>query len=347
MTLMTATLADAIAALDNDHRLITETFRRSTGLDWHGPTPAVLGGKAHLSVIIPAHNNAYSLPTVLDALAQQNTATHVEVIVIDDASTDDTSTIISTHPVVDIALRLGEKVGAAAARNVGVHLAEGTTVVFVDADMVLPAHVLADIAARAHTDAVLVGFRHNIAYQLGQDERPSVPSGEPQLHADHRVRWCPPAKVPMFYSGQVYDTPFVGQPLDDTHDFIDLGYGRRYFDWDLPRMVVTALVAAPRAAVVDVGGFDPGFDLTGWGSEDTHLGAALIAHGCKVIPLRQARGFHLDPPNAEAVWKAKYAGAAPRIALLRRLLAGPPPIGRGADLAQRAESTIRKATPLT
>lgn len=344
---MTASLTDAITALDNDYHRITETFRRSTGRDWHEPTPAFLGRSARLSVIIPAHNNAHSLATVLDALAKQNTAAHVEVIVIDDASTDDTPTIISNHPVVDVALRLAEQVGGAAARNVGVHLAEGTTVVFTDADMVLSEHVLADIAARAYSNAVLVGFRHNISYQPGADGRPIIPAGEPDLHADHRVRWCPPAGVPMFYSGQVYDTPFIGRPLDDTHDFINLGNGRTYFDWDLPRMFVTALVAAPRAAIVDVGGFHPSFDVTGWGSEDTHLGAALIAHGCKVIPMRQARGFHIDPPDAEAAWQTKYAGAAPRIALLRRLLAGPPPAGRGADLAERAESLIRKATPLT
>ncbi len=90
---MTASLADAITALDNDHRRITETFRRGTGRDWHALTPAFLGRNARLSVIIPAHNNAHSLPTVLDALAKQNTAAHVEVIVIDDASTDDTPTI--------------------------------------------------------------------------------------------------------------------------------------------------------------------------------------------------------------------------------------------------------------
>lgn len=344
---MTSSLHDAITARDNDHRRITEAFRHSTGRSWHEPTPAFLGRSARLSVVIPTHNNAHSLPTVLDALAKQNTAAHVEVIVIDDASTDDTPTIIRAHPAVDIALRLGAQVGGAAARNVGVHLAEGDTIVFTDADMVLTEHVLADIAARAYTGAVLVGFRHNIAYQPGEDLRPTLPVGEPDLHADHRVRWRPPAQVPMFYSGQVYDTPFVGRPLDDTNDLIDLGHGRTYFDWDLPRMVVTALVAAPRAAVVDVGGFHPGFGVTGWGSEDTHLGAALIAYGCKVIPLRQARGFHIDPPDAEAAWQAKYAGAAPRIALLRQLLAGPPPAGRGADLAERAESLIREATPLT
>ncbi|HEX8629680.1 MAG TPA: glycosyltransferase [Catenuloplanes sp.] len=344
---MTPSLAQTIAAHDNDHTGITAQFRRGTGRDWHEPTPAFLGRSACLSVIIPAHNNEYSLPTVLDALAKQNTAAQVEVIVIDDASTDDTPAIIKAHPVVDAALRLPEQVGAATARNIGVYLAEGDTLVFCDADMVLPEHVLADFAARAYTGAVLVGFRHDVAHHPGSDGRPIIPSGEPDLHADHRVRWTPPAQVPMFYSGQVYDTPFVGQPLDDTQDFVDLGHGRSYFDWDLPRMVVTALVAAPRAAVLDVGGFHPGFQVAGWGSEDTHLGAALIAHGCKVIPLRQARGWHLDPPDADTAWKAKLAGAAPRVALLRHLLTEPPPTGQDAAFRDRIEPLVRKATPLT
>ncbi|MGH3832435.1 MAG: glycosyltransferase family 2 protein, partial [Pseudonocardiaceae bacterium] len=162
----------------------------------------------------------------------------------------------------------------------------------------------------------------------------------------HRVRWSAPAGVPMFYSGQVYPQPFTGRPLDHTREFLDLGHGAMYHDWDLPRMVVTALVAAPRAAVLDVGGLDAGFDAHGWGTEDTHLGAALIAAGCKVAPLRQACGFHIGPPDAAAQWRAKFATAAPRIDHYWRLLTEPAPTGRAGDLARRVERLLRQAENL-
>lgn len=344
---MANTLAQAIAAHDNDHTTITRDFQERTGLDWHAPTPARLAAGVRLSVVVPTHNNAHSLPAVLDALAAQSTAADVEVIVVDDASTDTTPQIIRQHPAVDLAVRLPDHVGGPAARNVGAYLAGGDTLVHMDADMVLPSHVLADIAARARPDVVLVGFRHNVAYQLGDGNRPVMPAGEPDLEADHRVRWNAPAGVPMFYSGQVYDNAFVGHPLDDTRDFIELGNGRTYHDWDLPRMVVTALVAVPHAAFTAVGGFHPGFSADGWGCDDTYLGAALIGHGCKVIPLRQARGWHLDPPEADAAWQAKFATLPPRVTLLRHLLTQPAPTAGEEDLTRRAMALIREAATLT
>jgi GT2 family glycosyltransferase len=340
------TLAQAIAAHDNDHATITGSFQARTGLDWHAPTPADLAAGIRLSVVIPTHNNAHSLRPVLDALAEQTTAASIEVIVIDDASTDTTPEITKAHPVVDHAVQLAVHAGGPAARNVGAHLATTDTLVHVDADMVLPNHVLADISARTRPDVVLVGFRHNVSHQLGDGNRPFIPAGEPDLEADHRVRWYAPAGVPMFYSGQVYDTAFVGRPLDDTRDFIELGNGRTYYDWDLPRMVVTALVAVPRVAFCDVGGLHPAFDEKGWGCDDTHLGAALIAQGCKVIPLRQARGWHLDPPDADAAWKAKFASLPPRVLRLRQLLTEPAPTARSVDLARRAEALLAEAVTL-
>jgi glycosyltransferase involved in cell wall biosynthesis len=343
---MHATLLDAVAAHDNDHSEVTSRFEREYRLGWHEPTPPGFGRGVRLSVLIPANNNAHSLATTLDALTTQDTAADVEVIVVDDASTDDTPEIIANHPAVDTALRLSEQSGAGAARNVAACLATGDTLVFLDADMVLPAHVLADIAARTRDDAVLVGFRHNVRYQPAEFQRSVVPEGEPDLQEDHRVRWNPPAGVPMFYSGQVYDTPFTAHPLDDTRDFIDLGHGRMYYDWDLPRMVVTALVTSPRAAFHAVGGFDPAFGPSGWGNEDTHLGAALIGYGCKVIPLRQAKGWHINPPDAEAAWKIKLAGAPARIAAMRRLLQNPPPAYADGDLAARVQTLITQAVTL-
>lgn len=343
---MSVSLATALAARDNDYRTHAIDFTTRTGLGWHDPTPAVCAADTALSVVIPACNNAYSLPTVLDALAAQDTDGRTEVIVIDDASDDNTPKIIAGHPVVDLAYRLPERVGAAGARSLGIYLASHATVVFLDADMVLSSHVLADIAARTHPRLVQVGFRHNIAYQPLPDGRAVVPDGEPDLAADHRVRWAAPAGVPMFYSGAVYQQPFVGRPLDHTRELIDLGNAATYYDWDLPRMVVTALVAAPRAALSDIGGFAPEFDAAGWGTEDTHLGAALIAVGCKVAPLRQARGYHIDPPDPAAVWQAKFATAPARIDIFRQLLTQPAPMDRGRCLVARAEQLLHRAEAL-
>ncbi|WP_084965860.1 glycosyltransferase family 2 protein [Thermoactinospora rubra] len=332
---MTEPLRTLLRRRGNDHQELTRQFETVTGHPWHAP--GALPPRPDVSVIIPAHNVAYCLPAVLDALARQTI--RAEVLVVDDASIDGTVTIARAHPAVDQVLRLPERLGAATARNVGAAAASATTIVFLDADMVLPPHVLADLAARARDDAVLIGFRHNIAYGTALPETPGI-------EADHRVRWRPPIGTRLMYSGIVLDRPVDGRPLDDTRDLFDLGYGRTYYDWDLPRMVVTALVAVPRHALFDVGGFDPEFGRLGWGMEDTHLGATLIAAGLLVIPLRQAVGFHLDPPDAATLWQAKLASWPATLHHYRSLLEAPAPRGRTAAFTAAAHRLLSRCEVL-
>ncbi|WP_143174159.1 glycosyltransferase [Streptoalloteichus hindustanus] len=318
----------------NDHRFSTRAWEATAdGIGWHDPTPSDcwLASSRTVSVVIPAHQVGYCLPTVLDAVDSQHHQHRVEVIVVDDASTDDTAEVAMRHPVVDRLVRLPERMGAATARNVGTALASGQTVLYLDGDMVIPPHVITNIATRATDTSVLVGFRHNLRYEAHFQD-PHVLTRVPDLAADHRVTWRPPTNMVLPYSGITLLEPLDGRPLAHTRDFIDLGYGQRYHDWDLPRMVVTALVAVPRAAVLHVGGFDPEFGRLGWGMEDTYLGACLIAAGLLVIPLRQVVGFHLDPPDAAEQWRHKLAGWPRTLARYRALLELPAPQGRAEHL---------------
>lgn len=336
---MTATSPAALLTLrGNDYRKHVDAFEARTGLPWHAPTPPTFGGSS-LSVVVPAFDSAHSLATVLDSLAAQALSVPIEVIVVDDLSGDGSTEIVATHPAVHRALRLNRRSGAAAARNVGLALAEGDTVVFLDADVVPQPHVLADFAARAADDLVLLGFREAIPYRPARHGRACLPARAPQLSGDHRVRWRAPVGSAAVHSGRVYTRPEVVWPLDSSGDFAELGFGSDRHGWDLPLMVVSALMAAPRRVVRAVGGFDGGFGL-GWGSEDTHLGARLIAAGCLVAPLRQALAFHVDPADPGAAWAQKAATAAGRTARCRAMLAEPFRVvddGRTAELIATAQ----------
>ncbi|WP_327673398.1 glycosyltransferase [Kitasatospora sp. NBC_00458] len=340
-------LADTLKTQANAHRYFTTGFTERTGLGWHQPTPAGASAGQALSVVIPARDTAFALPTVLDSITAQQHAADVEVILVDDASTDATFDIARRHPAATTVVRLADRRGSAAARNVGAHLAQAPTVLFVDADMVLPSHVFADVAARAAADTVLTGFRHNVPYQASPCGGPLLPDGPPLLTADHRVTWTPPVGKVLPYSGITLTDHLDGRPLDATDDFQNLGYGRSYYDWDLPRMAVTALLTVPRELLLDVGGFDEEFGALGWGMEDTHLGAALIAAGCLVIPLRQAVGYHLDPPDAAAQWQTKLAGWPSTLAHYRRLLALPAPSGRGRTFTATTDKHLTHAEVIT
>lgn len=326
---MTERLIDTLRRRGNNHAPARRGFEALTGVRWHDPTPRRQAAGRPVSVVIPAHNVAHCLQFVLDALTAQTPQGDFEVIVVDDASTDATANIAAAHPVVARMIRINEHAGAATARNIGTAAAGSETLIYLDADMLLPHHVVADIAARAADNLALIGFRHNLPF--AQRAHAWQSDATPDIQADHRVRWRPPAGRPLMYSGLVLGEPLDGRPLDHTHDLLDLGFGRTYYDWDLPRMVVTALLAVPRDTVVDVGGFDPEFGRIGWGMEDTHLGAKLIASGLLVVPMRQAVGFHLDPPDAESQWKIKLAGWPRTLDRYRRLLELPAPTGQARE----------------
>ncbi|WP_052710703.1 glycosyltransferase family 2 protein [Pseudofrankia sp. DC12] len=338
---LTSTLSvrDTLARRDNEYTDALRRFEQRHELDWHAPTPAETSGGA-VSVVIPARNVAYCLGQVLDALRAQDTRGPFEVIVVDDASTDATFRVAVGHPLGPTVVRLPSRQGSAAARNAGTALAQADTVLFLDADMVLPPHALADVAARATADLVLVGFRHNVPFTADGDGHAVVPVQAASLAADLRVRWTPPVETVLPYSGITLTAPLDGRPLDATDDLRALGEGRWYYDWDLPRMVVTAVMAAPRAALLDVGGLHAAFGRTGWGCEDTYLGAVLIAAGLRVAPLRQLVGYHLDPPDAPAAWAAKLATWPDTLALYRRLLAQPPPGGQSAEFLRATRELL-------
>ncbi len=334
------TLRETLCHRTNAYDPVLRAFEQRTGHGWHEPTPPHLG-QGRLSVIIPAHNMSYCLPAVLDAIATQQTAARFEVIVVDDGSTDGTGDLAKQHPLRPAVVRIPRRCGAATARNVGVAVAEGDTLVFADADMVLPPHALADVAARACDRMILIGFRHNIGYQADDAGRVLLPAGPADLAADHRVRWRAPAGEQLVYSGITLAHPVDGRPLDATDGLRQLGFARTYYDWDLPRMVVTALMAAPRDAVQEAGGFHPRFGEIGWGSEDTYLGAALIGLGLMVAPLRQLVGYHVNPPDEAGSWKAKLATWPATVAFYRHLLEQPPPNGKAGEFQRQAAVVLR------
>lgn len=88
-----------------------------------------------VSIIIPCYNAAPFIRETLDSVFQQ-TERSLEVILVDDASTDDGADIVEReYPTVHLVR--GQKRGAAASRNLAMTLASGAFIQFLDADDVL------------------------------------------------------------------------------------------------------------------------------------------------------------------------------------------------------------------
>lgn len=85
-----------------------------------------------VSVIVPAYNSARFLRQALDSALEQDYP-NVEVIVVDDGSTDETCDILDTYRDRIVAVRQNNA-GASVARNVAIERAQGEYLAFLDAD---------------------------------------------------------------------------------------------------------------------------------------------------------------------------------------------------------------------
>ncbi len=114
-----------------------------------------------ISIIVPVYNAEAYLGECLDALLGQ-TLEAIEVICVDDGSTDGSAALLAERAATDSRLKVMAKAngGAAAARNIGLDAATGTYVLFVDADDYIARHSCArlyDVAQREEADIVVFG----------------------------------------------------------------------------------------------------------------------------------------------------------------------------------------------
>ncbi|MEO7961260.1 MAG: glycosyltransferase [Ginsengibacter sp.] len=111
-----------------------------------------------VSVIIPCFNHAYYLSAAVESVKKQS-YNNVEIIVVDDGSSDDTAKVCSSIPGVRYYYQQNQ--GLSASRNNGIKLSKGAYLLFLDADDWL------------YPDAI----RHNIHYLLSDNKIAFVSGG--------------------------------------------------------------------------------------------------------------------------------------------------------------------------
>ena len=93
-----------------------------------------------VSVIVPTYNYAHLIVETLESVASQSYP-HWECIIVDDGSTDETSTVVQSflgqHPEQHFIYIQTPNGGTSAAKNKGISLAKGSLIQFLDADDLL------------------------------------------------------------------------------------------------------------------------------------------------------------------------------------------------------------------
>ncbi|RGX96942.1 glycosyltransferase family 2 protein [Blautia sp. OF03-15BH] len=117
-----------------------------------------------VSIIIPAYNVARYLDDCLKSVLNQ-TYTNLEIIVIDDGSTDKSLEICHSYAAKDKRLKVihQENAGVSAARNVGLSIMTGKYVLFIDSDDRIEQNMVEilvkEIEENEKNDAVFCGYK--------------------------------------------------------------------------------------------------------------------------------------------------------------------------------------------
>src|ERR1700683_5343048 len=127
--------------------------------DPHFPRP-LRGGilMPRVTILVPAYNAEETILRALDS-AQAQTVGDIEILVIDDASTDRTAELVRSRAMSDPRIhlqRLSLNGGPAAARNSGIALAKGEWLALLDADDTMSSVRLEKLLEAASADDVLV-----------------------------------------------------------------------------------------------------------------------------------------------------------------------------------------------
>jgi glycosyltransferase involved in cell wall biosynthesis len=127
-----------------------------------------------VSVVIPVRDGAaYLAEAIASALAQKEAA---EVIVVDDGSQDQTAAVVRSMNDERLIYVRQERLGAAAARNLGVDRASADLLAFLDADDIwTPGKLAAQMCALSTgVDIVFTGIEEFVSPELSPDEASSL-----------------------------------------------------------------------------------------------------------------------------------------------------------------------------
>lgn len=168
-----------------------------------------------VSIIIPAYNTSKYIGEMLQCVCQQ-TYKNIEVIVVDDGSTDSTREVVKKVMKENVFIHLIELPhrGVSAARNAGIEHAQGEKIFFWDSDDSMEPETIADcleFAERHDVKAVLYGYANKIN---GIKECPH----ESVLREVYRNREIVTDLLPHF----------LGHSFEDINNWIKGKHGLRY-----------------------------------------------------------------------------------------------------------------------
>jgi succinoglycan biosynthesis protein ExoO len=155
----------------------------------------MIGGRPVVSVITANFDGAAHLPAAIGSVLGQ-TLGALELIVVDDRSSDESAAIVATAADTDSRVRLLEQdrnAGPGAARNRAIAAARGRFVAILDSDDLMAPDRLRRLVARAEADDADIVADNLLAFEDGADPQAGQPFLDPRWFA--APRWISLSEV--------------------------------------------------------------------------------------------------------------------------------------------------------
>jgi glycosyltransferase involved in cell wall biosynthesis len=174
-----------------------------------------------VSIVVPARNEAELIARVVQAISRQaSRALEIEIIVVDDGSTDDTVAVARAAGARVIEARgAGERGNCAAARNRGAADTRGDPIVFVDADCVVANDWLEHLLRAHERGATIVGGSLALPPGLPATARCDYYCGWYLIHPNARAGWVPHHPPPNLSVRRAAFLSTAGYMTEAPYDF--------------------------------------------------------------------------------------------------------------------------------
>ncbi len=277
-----------------------------------------------VSIIIPSHNRAQQLERCLRSLCQvEYPATCLEIIVVDDASSDETSSMLqrvsteaATHGRAIRIVRHARRQGVARGRNSGAEIAQYELLAFIDSDCVASPEWLIDLVPafqNQQTGAVGGMIR---AYKR---EHMLVQYPETDQKNEKKLGHLPPLIAPFGTSHSTRMNPqrssgFALGRYEDVRSSLYMGKQAQQVRLEGPLTYLpTANLLVHRTLWQQIGGFEP---LTF--GEDVDFCRRLLAGGTRILYLPRGVVYHDYRTSWWGFLHIRVSYASSEAALLQR-----------------------------
>lgn len=272
-----------------------------------------------VSIIIPSHNKyPLNLFTLYSLEYQTLNPKKMEVIFIDDASTDQTEEILKSYqpPYHFKYIRSTKKLGRAKVRNLGIHSASGSVLIFLDGEMITEPEFVENhykyhqsqnniiVSGAMHSQAIYSCIFPAFSEQI-MNRAADLTKNNKEIYS--RLQNC---KYPL---DDIY--PLLEKNDIARETYKDLSFNAypwyqqitNNFNTELERFAfpwmafLTGNISIRKELIVEAGLFDEEFYHYGY--EDWELGYRLFKMGAKYIVSSEIITYHQEHPVGERKWR--------------------------------------------